>query len=167
MRSLPNPTFNVEDVLSACISSIRDPILAAELGLVLTAIRQAESDYRVRGRSMTLYAILPSRDIIGILTKTAMMRVYSGTFVRSSRTRHLYDALKAAPQYGICPLCSQRTVSTIDHYLPQTVHANLIVVPLNLVPACAECNKGKLDFQPTCEAEQGFHPYFDNFDDAQ
>ncbi|WP_292420263.1 hypothetical protein [Mesorhizobium sp.] len=79
----------------------------------------------------------------------------------------MYDALKAAPKNDVCPLCGQRTVSTLDHYLAQTLHPTLIVVPINLVPACAECNKNKLDYQPESEVEQGFHPYFENFDDDQ
>jgi hypothetical protein len=96
-----------------------------------------------------------------------MKRVYARTFVKSAGTRPMYDGLKGAPQNDICPLCGQRTVSTLDHYLAQSFHANLTVVPLNLVPACAECNKNKLDHQPADASQQCFHPYYDNFDDGK
>ncbi|WP_206453448.1 hypothetical protein [Aurantimonas marina] len=167
MRSLPKPAFNAADVLNACIASIRDASLSGKLTVVANNVVLSETDYLMRGVGMTLYTVAPSDGIAGVLTTAEMRRVYAATFVKSVRTRSMYDALKAAPRNDVCPLCAQRTVSTLDHYLPQTIHANLIIVPINLVPACAECNKGKLDHQPNSEVEQGFHPYFDNFDDAQ
>ncbi len=167
MRSLPKPAFNASEVLNACIASIRDLNLSGKLLRVANNVVLAEATYLARGNDMTLYAISPSDGVAGVLTTAEMMRVYAGTFVKSVRGRAMYDSLKAAPRNDICPLCAQRTVSTLDHYLAQSVHANLIVVPINLVPACAECNKSKLNYQPKSDVEQGFHPYFDNFDDAQ
>lgn len=114
---------------------------------------------------MTLFSI-PGSDVPH-MSKAQMTRVYSGTFVKSKVTRGMYDLLKSAPPNDMCPLCAQRPVSTLDHYLAQALHPALTVVPLNLVPACAECNKLKLDYQPSSEAQQSFHPYFDDFDDAQ
>jgi hypothetical protein len=160
--------FNAKVVLDACTASIRDAALTTKLTHASGSIVAAEEEYSTRGgEGMTLYSIAGSIGVASTLTTAEMMRVYAGTFVKSKKTRAMYDQLKAAPKNDICPLCGQRTVSTLDHYLAQTIHPSLVVVPLNLVPACAECNKSKLDFQPTCDVEQGFHPYFDNFDDAQ
>lgn len=167
MRSLPRPPFAAKNVLDACINSIRDQGLNKNLLLASTAIILAEFDYLNRGQGMTLYSIRGSDLVASALTTADMKRVYSGTFVKSKGTRGLYDQLKAAPKNDVCPLCAQRTVSTLDHYLAQAIHPTLTVVPLNLVPACAECNKLKLDYQPTSVIQQSFHPYFDDFDDAQ
>jgi hypothetical protein len=38
----------------------------------------------------------------------------------------------------------------------------LAVAPLNLVPACADCNKAKIDAVPHTSAEETLHPYFDD-----
>lgn len=81
------------------------------------------------------------------------------------RTRNIYDKIKKLPVNDICPICGQRTVSTLDHYLAQSLHSALAVTPANLVPACADCNKAKLDAQPSTAVEQTLHPYFDNVDD--
>lgn len=167
MRSLPRPNLTAAQVVAACVASIRDPDLSARLAEVADRLALAETAYLFRGVGMSLFQIPTSDGVAGRLTAAEMMRVYAGTFVRSARTRAMYDALKAAPANDICPLCAQRTVSTLDHYLAQSIHSELVVSPINLVPACAECNKGKLDHQPLTDAEQGFHPYFDDFDDGE
>ncbi len=167
MKSLPRPEITTAQVVVACVASIRDPDLSCRLAEVAGRLTLAETAYLFRGVGMSLFQIPTSDGVAGRLTAAEMMRVYAATFVRSVRTRAIYDALKAAPANDICPFCAQRTVSTLDHYLAQSIHSELVVSPINLVPACAECNKSKLDHQPCTEAEQGFHPYFDDFDDGE
>ena len=167
MRSLPRPGQTAAQVVAACVASIRDPDLSARLAEVAGRLTLAETAYLMHGAGMSLHRIGLSDGVGGRVTSDEMKRVYSGTFVKSVRTRAIYDALKAAPVNDMCPLCAQRTVSTLDHYLAQSIHSELAISPVNLVPACAECNKAKLDHQPRTEAEQGFHPYFDDFDDER
>jgi hypothetical protein len=76
--------------------------------------------------------------------------------------RAVYDRIKLAAPNGRCPLCGVRQVSTLDHHLPKILFAALAVAPLNLVPACSECNKSKLDVRPRSAIEQTLHPYFDD-----
>ena len=167
MRSLPPPALAASAVMTACINSIRDPVISAELSSVAECVRWAEAEYHQRASDMTLHIIPQSLSVAGIVSGETMKRVYARTFVKSVGTRSMYNGLKAAPENDICPLCAQRTVSTLDHYLAQSLHANLTIVPLNLVPACAECNKNKLDHQPVDASDQSFHPYYDNFDDGK
>lgn len=65
---------------------------------------------------------------------------------------------------GRCPLCAHRIASTLDHHLPKAHHPALAVVPLNLVPACSDCNKCKLAYLATSSSEEPLHPYFDDID---
>lgn len=58
-------------------------------------------------------------------------------------------------------------MSQLDHHLPQSAHPALIVTPVNLVPACSECNKTKLATEAGHAGEQTFHPYFEDADDAR
>ncbi|NJC37167.1 hypothetical protein GGR60_001702 [Xanthomonas arboricola] len=106
-------------------------------------------------------------DIGGRVTAGEMERVYKSTFVKSKATREIYGKIRAAPENDICPLCSQRTVSQLDHYLPQSAHPALTITPINLVPACSECNKNKLAIQANQQNDQTFHPYFEDCDDAR
>ncbi|MEJ1173133.1 hypothetical protein WA845_02705 [Agrobacterium sp. CMT1] len=167
MRRLPRPTAAAADVMRSCIQSIRDAQFTDRLSKTLPSIIVAETTYISRGEAAQLFTIASTDGIGGIVTTEEMERVYKQTFVRSARTRELYASLKAAPENDICPLCSQRTVSQLDHHLPQSAHPALTVTPINLVPACAECNKTKLAQEADEAANQTFHPYFEDADDAR
>jgi 5-methylcytosine-specific restriction endonuclease McrA len=167
MRRLPRPQISAQHALTQCAQSIQDANLTARLEQVMPTVVAAEGAYVVHGDASTLHLIPSTNGIDGIVTTAEMKRVYNRTFVASARTRELYGALKSAPENGICPLCSQRTVSQLDHHLPQSAHPALTVTPVNLVPACSECNKTKLAIVAGNQGEQTFHPYFEDADDAR
>ena len=79
-----------------------------------------------------------------------------------STARPNYDAIRASAPNDICPYCVQRTVDTLDHYLPKSLYPVLAVTPINLVPACSACNKTKLDFQPPDAKGLILHTYYDD-----
>ena len=163
MRRLPMPPFSAREALDLCIQSIRDTDLKLRLGHAATAMDAAETEYVRHGNESTLHLVICTQDVSSV-SASEMGRVYAGTFVKSSRTRHIYDAIKSAPENDICPLCGQRTVSTLDHYLPQSTHSALVVTSANLVPACWECNWIKLAREAANAEEQTLHPYFDKVD---
>ena len=167
MKRLPRPTITANQILDLCIESIRDTNLTNRLGSVRARINAAEADYVAQGENETLYLIQGTDGIDNNVSTIEMEQVYARTFVRSARTRHIYDSIKKLPENDICPLCGQRTVSTLDHYLPQTAHPALIVTPVNLVPACSECNKTKHALQASQADNQTLHPYFDNVNDER
>lgn len=99
----------------------------------------------------------------GIVTTEEMAVLYDQRMAnKGSPARRIYDAIKLLPEQGICPLCYYRPVSTLDHVLPKRRYPVLAVNPDNLVGACADCNKLKLDFAPTAANEVPVHPYFDD-----
>lgn len=161
MRRLNRPHFAALDVLNLCVESIRDEDLTGRLSLVGDELTVAEASYVERANQQELFQI-PQTIGIGRVTVNEMKRVYKDTFAKSARTRKIYDQIKKLPVNDICPMCGQRTVGSLDHYLAQSLHSALVVVPVNLVPACNDCNKAKLDAQPGTAAEQTLHPYFDN-----
>lgn len=167
MRRLPRPAISSHHALMQCIGSIRNADLKARLTLAISTVVAAEATYTQHGDSSTLYLIPGSDGVAGHVTTAEMERVYKNTFVKSKATRDLYGALKSAPENDICPLCSQRTVSQLDHHLPQSAHPALTVTPINLVPACSECNHTKLATEAGHAGEQTFHPYFEDADDAR
>jgi hypothetical protein len=152
--------------LELCADALRDEALAARLRSVAPEIEAAEAKYKERGKKASLFTIAETDDVVGRVGLEEMSALYKGTLSRlGSRPRRIYDEIKAAPRNGVCPLCGQRIVSTLDHYLPKSRHPALAVTPLNLVPSCADCNKAKLDRQPASASEQTLHPYFDEVDD--
>jgi hypothetical protein len=165
MRRLNRPPFAAREVLDLCIASIQNRALSRRLGEIADQVEAAEISYVQRGIQEELF-LIPQTLGIGGISAEEMKRIYKGTFAKSARTRNIYDKIKKLPVNDICPMCGQRTISSLDHYLAQSLHSALVITPINLVPACSDCNKAKLDAQPITAAEQSLHPYFDDVDSA-
>lgn len=109
--------------------------------------------------------LIERRDSIeGQVSLAEMKDLYKRSL--SSRTgiaRDIYDELVSSVPYRTCPLCGVGVVSTLDHHLPQSQYIDFVVTPINLVPACADCNKAKLARYPRLAEEQTIHPYFECF----
>jgi len=167
MKRLNRPAHDARRTLMFCAKSLIDKDFQARVTAVADEIEVAETTYKDCGSKASLYTIKEATSVGGgSVTMQEMRKLYKGTFSRKgSLPRRIYDEIKTAPGNAICPLCAQRDVSTLDHYLALTRHPALAVTPVNLVPACNACNKAKLDRQPSSAAEQTLHPYFDDVDD--
>lgn len=162
MKSLTKPSYKVASVFADCISIRRDSNLKSRLEGVKTAIDCAETQYEFSGDSKHLFLVQPTTGVGLDVTTDEMEGLYTEVFARkSSKMRSVYDAIKLASVNDVCPICAQRNVSTLDHYLPKAKHPSLAVTPLNLIPACFECNHIKDDYHPAKEENQLLHPYFD------
>jgi hypothetical protein len=163
MRSLPIPLQLARAVFETCISRVRNPDLKRRLQAVASLVEQEAANFEASVRAGTMHT-LPQQGVLnGDVLADEMEKVYTSRMAKADTPgRPIYDALMAAPAHGRCPLCNQRTVSTLDHQLPKTTHSALVVSPLNLVPACKDCNTTKLDKLPASAGEVTLHPYFDN-----
>lgn len=162
MRVIAKPVLVAKDVYETCISKVRVKALKNNLLRISDSIEIADREYRDRSEEKRWFLIESSDSVDGI-DKAEMEKVYAQRMVgKKSPGRMFYDQLKSAASNGICPLCGQRVVSTLDHFLPKADFPSLVVVPLNLIPACSDCNKAKLDKVPPCEGEQTLHPYYDD-----
>lgn len=164
MRATRKPTDSVEDVFSLCISRVADPQLKARLKSVAPEVKVATARYDAAAAGGELYKLSPTSGV-GDATTDEMITVYGGRMAKKGQPgRPVYDRIMAIPLRGQCPLCAQRVVSTLDHHLPKKKFPALVVTPTNLVPACADCNKAKLEHHATTAAEQTLHPYFDDIE---
>lgn len=163
MKKLNPPTFAAVQAVEACASGISDMERATVLREALPVIEAAELEYRTRGPAGELCQIAETDNVTPALNAGLMSTIYKRHFVRNgSPSRPLYEQIRMAPEHGICPLCKQRFVATLDHYLPQTRHPKLTLTPINLIPACSDCNKTKLATVPGSAEQQSLHPYFDD-----
>lgn len=168
MRSLPKPVTHAVDVLEQCAVTITDVAFRGRLGLIADNVELAEEQYDQRGIMAELFRLAPTDGVNGLVSTDEMVWVYDNKLSKEGQAaRRVYDAIRAAPRYGLCPLCGHRVVSTVDHYLSKTIHPVYAVTPLNLVPACADCNKLKQSRQPANASDQTLHPYFDIVDDRR
>ncbi|MFD1935144.1 HNH endonuclease [Nonomuraea mangrovi] len=112
-------------------------------------------EFRPEERGLGVTLEVTTRDLSEGLYKQRMAD-------RGSSGRRIYDEIKLGAPNGICPLCGIREVSTLDHHLPRRGFPALSVAPLNLVPACTDCNKIKLDKFPATAGDQTLNPYFED-----
>ncbi len=165
MIRLDRPIQEAEDVFTTCISRVRDVHLKARLAGVTEAIATASAEFEDAAMHTRLHQIVREDLVGGAVTRAEMEAVYTQRMAKKGAPgRDVYDALFTSSPQGKCPLCGHRTVSTLDHHLPKTHYPALAVSPLNLVPACGDCNKAKLASFPANASEETLHPYFDDID---
>lgn len=163
MKTLKKPQIALSDVYSKCTATIRCDDSRVRLNGIAAALRELELLYESRAASAELYMFEESYSV-GDVPGADLGKLYTQTFVRDGGpTRDLYELLRKAPG-NMCPLCCQRVVGTLDHYLPKARHPAFAVTPLNLVPACIDCNVDSKQKRPSTGEEQTLHPYFDGAD---
>jgi hypothetical protein len=167
MRTLAVPTESAVDVFTTCISNVRDADLKRRLSSLKPAVQASEVEFRAAASTATYFRMGRTNGVGAVSTKE-MTDVYKYRMAKKETPgRPIYDKIILSAKHGVCPLCGHRIVSTLDHHLPKAQFPSLSVTPLNLVPACSDCNKAKLDEAPTSKTRQTLHPYFDNVDGEQ
>jgi hypothetical protein len=165
MMSLTKPNIDPLDTFRTCISRIEDAAFEARLLAIEQNIVLAATEYDAAGDRAEFYLLAPHATVDGKVTKEEMSSIYKGRFAdKRGPGRSIYEKLLKIPRHRRCPLCAQRTVSTLDHYLPRASYPALAVLPINLVACCGDCNKLKLATVPNHAGEQTLHPYYDNID---
>jgi hypothetical protein len=163
MWRVQRPITSSVDSFRVSISEIRDGDLKDRLESIEDDVIQASDEFAVGVAAVTLHTFAESNGVEGIVSTQEMVQIYDRRFAREgSPGRAIYDAIRSAPVHARCPLCGIGTVWTLDHHLPKRGFPALAVTPLNLVPACMECNKFKLAAVPHTAVDETLHPYFDN-----
>ena len=168
MKKLVKPSDSALDVFKACIDRVRDAGLKNRLSACYQEIEDASNEFDEKAYTTQLNTIVPKNDVARSVTTAEMNAVYNNRMAKKlAPGRIYYDQLMSLPEHGRCPLCSQRVVSTLDHYLPKAHFPSLAVSPLNLIPACQDCNKTKSEDMPCCSEEETLHPYYDDVENFE
>lgn len=167
MKRLPRPNFSPGDIYASCVSGVSGADLAIRFNVATADILALAQLYENRASSNELY-LFPSSPwghgaalTLGELTKDELTSLYTNQMAKSGQpARSYYDRIKSLAPLGKCPYCGFGQVSTLDHFLSKSRYPSFSVLPINLIPACTDCNKGKgaevLDAQ-----NQIPHPYFE------
>lgn len=164
MRRLPTPTDNSGDVFIDCLEIVRNANLKVRLTATKDLVIAAAEELEEKVTTGQLHTVIRETLVNGNVTSAELQGVYERMVRKGTLGRKVYDKLIIASPLGICPLCSHREVTQIDHYLPKAEYPRLSVVPINLVPSCSDCNKSKLMGFPKTAEEETLHPYFDNIE---
>ena len=165
MIKMDAPNLLPGDVFAACISRIRDPGLKLRMGSIAHLVVAASADFDRLAAQSRLRQFIRQAVVGGVVSTAEMEAVYTQRMAKKTAPGwDAYDDLFISAPNGKCPLCGHRTVSTLDHHLPKAHYPVLAVVPLNLVPACGDCNKSKLAAFPTTANQEALHPYYDDIE---
>lgn len=163
MKTILKPALNARDVFLDCVSTVNDAILKQQYEDCADTIEIAEADFEAKFPNHQIYQIPQNLIVLGTIGKTQMKPVYDYRMVKPGMPGHkYYNQIKSAAPHDKCPLCSVRKVDTLDHYLPKSKYPVFAVTPINLIPACTPCNKGKHIDYPKSNIDQTLHPYYDN-----
>lgn len=162
MWPLASPTRLVGSVLTTCVSNIADPAAKTAYEDTGPLLLAAEDRFRTAAQNNFLYQF-PTTTMVGTRTAKQMGWLYTHKMADPKAPgRAIYDEIRMASPNGRCPLCGRGVVYTLDHHLPKAHYPDLALTPINLVPACQDCNKNKTSASPAMAAEETLHPYFDN-----
>lgn len=165
MIPIPKPDFDVEELFEVCVNTVKNAQHRSKLSACIPYLVTAESEFNSKFLTNELYQIKPNTIVYGEIDNNEMKRVYDYRMVQCEDGKKYYDKIFDSASDGICPLCSVREVDTLDHYLPKMTFPVFAVTPINLIPACFKCNKGKQVSFPTSAENQTLHPYYDNIDE--
>lgn len=163
MNKIDKPKFRVIDVLTDCIDNMRNESLKKELLDSADIFTKCELDFDSRKRNYSLHQIPQNKILSDNINALLLRKLYTDRMLKkNNKARVYYNSIFISAPNGICPICSQRHVRTLDHYLPKSKFPLLSIVPFNLVPSCNDCNKDKLIDIPTRQEEETLHPYYDD-----
>ena len=165
MRKIDKPLLNVTTVFEQCISNVRDQNLKIELENSIELIQDAENNFDEKKLTNEIYLIDRNVVVNHIINANILKSIYTDRLVnKKNQARNIYNSILISAPKEKCPLCNQRIADTLDHYLPKSEYPLLAVSPLNLVPACTACNKGKQIDYPVNSEEETLHPYYDDIE---
>ena len=167
MRRIEKPAYKALSVFETCIEGVSEVSLQQRLMAIGKDISAAAKVYEDSAKSCALHEIATFKGkdcaiVAGNVSKGELKELYSNYLVRKGKPgRVIYETLLSLSSQKLCPQCGFGHVKTLDHYLPKAKYPLYSVLPQNLVPACRDCNTGKLASNATAAGEQPLHPYFD------
>mgnify|MGYP000602914358 CR=1 FL=1 len=170
MRRLDNPPYSGEATLEKCIEGIGRQAYKDQVTAGLQSFLNFENEYRDRAINERLYSVAPlvqdgntDPEVFNGFKKSQLVNLYE-YYLRNKEKpgREIYEALMlhADEQCAFCGGIGRPR--NLDHYLPKAHFPQFSVIPINLIPACQECNMdGKGSAYARNSAEQIIHPFLD------
>lgn len=171
MRKLQLPACTARDAIEICIKGIGLKDLKRRVDSDKDELLSCAAIYEDGARNGQLSGIVALSKTAGEnplvskeLKKKELVGLYENYFRKIGKPgRQLYDALMVAADEK-CPMCGGiGRPRNLDHFLPKAFFPQFSVLPINLVPACRDCNMdGKGEAYAQRECEQLIHPYLDS-----
>ncbi|WP_405419474.1 HNH endonuclease [Streptomyces erythrochromogenes] len=161
MWPLPRPFHSAAHSYAAVVSTTRSGDRRKLLLGAVPTVRKAGHQLRRAAVESTLHDLDEKDFTVPEIEGDTFVEWAYDNGMSATKGKRIRDELMAAPRNKRCPLCSQGTVSELDHFVPKSLYPTLCVDPLNLVPACERCNKLKSNMRPRSAEDTLLHPYLD------
>jgi len=166
MKHIKKTKITTESVLKACVSNLTNEEVKNELLNNIAILKQNDEIFEEKTTNLEVYTIGQDIEISPIANASVLKKLYTDKLSKKGQiARDLYDEILISAPNEKCPYCNHRLADTLDHFLPKANFPIYSISPINLLPACTQCNKGKTNSIPTNASEQTLHPYFDNFEE--
>lgn len=143
MIHLPLPTIDGIDMFMKCIKRYPEEFSQADIKEVLSVVERLYKNYHQCLTTKKTFEIIRSEPF-GKFTERKMKNLYHEQVVgKDGICRDEYNRLLASARRKKCPMCSESTVTALDHHLPKQTYYFFSVHPNNLVPICSRCNEAK------------------------
>jgi len=158
MLRVVKPSIPTIDVYRACYKGIADVHLRNRLENEEAHVQGRSDEFDAAATDGLTFYLTETDFSVPTVSKSEMEWLYDERMVKRSAGRKIYETLRAAARDGLCAICGVRPAATLDHFLAKQGYHALAVNPLNLVPACFECNHTKGSAKRDTP-----HPYFDDY----
>ena len=165
MWSVEPSDISVSTIAKDAAAKVRDKSLAKRLRGARPSLEANHAKYADEASSASSHEIAAEGYVVADVTDAEILWIYKQHMAKpTGGAREWYDALVAAARYELCSYCQHGQATTLDHYVPKALVGGLAIEPLNLVPACPQCNHKLLAYSPSARAEQLFHPFYESVD---
>lgn len=166
MKKIAFPEYTFEDVLNSCAEGMMQKNVKRSFKDVIPSLLNLGLQYEQLNNNGTLFSCPKTEKVTSgksVLDKKKLTNLYRLNLRNMDKpARKIYEKLLLSTDKK-CPFCGDiGETKNLDHFLPLAHFPQFSVMPLNLLPACRDCNMGeKGDDFATREADQILHPYLD------
>lgn len=158
MRALSTPEIDAAELYLRISRARKAKAVRERLDRATTTVLSAYQSYD--GTATAVCCLKPAA------TAPATPKDLRGNYQYLTQSeRNVRSALMQNNLGGRCPLCDQGRATTLDHYLPQSLFPEFSILPLNLVPACGDCNRNKSATYAQDGVGLFLHAYLDQIPD--
>lgn len=170
MKKLSYPKHTFNDVLDSCANGMKQRHVKQNFLKTKPIFIDIEKQYKLLGEAGSLFQ-LPRVDnvtkkeiVVPSLTKEKLLNLYKTNLRGKDKPARVFYNKMLLSTDERCPFCGDIGHSrNLDHFLPIAHYPRLSIMPVNLIPACRDCNMGeKGDIYAKVAEDQVLHPYLDD-----
>lgn len=152
------------EIFESCLSGLKDREFEKRMAASKDFLRAVDKEFVIHAQYGLCHVFVDKLDGSAhcVASKDDLISCYEDKLVKNKAGRVVYKKLLGAAPGGLCELCHLTGAKTLDHYLPKACYPSLAISPLNLIPACRDCNTTKQTSVALSNVDTTLHPLLDH-----